>query len=67
MSTQIATTQHSCSMCDTSSERTWAQLAHDGWRSNYAGFGLEAIKLCPGCNTIIENRRRVAASLEASL
>lgn len=55
---------HQCAMCPTERDRPWPELARNGWRSHYAGRGVEAIKLCPGCATEIENRRRLAAMLD---
>jgi len=51
---------HTCSMCPTEVYAGWGELASKGWWSKYIGGGLEALKLCPDCKAIIDNRREAA-------
>lgn len=53
-------TIHSCSTCSAEVYAAWGELATAGWRSHYAGGRVEAIKLCPDCKAIIDNRREAA-------
>lgn len=53
-------------MCPVETYAAWGELAKQGWRSHYAGRNVEALKLCPDCKAIIDNRREAARTLSAA-
>lgn len=53
-------TIHICSMCPVEVYAAWGELATAGWWSKHIGGGIEALKLCPDCREIIDNRREAA-------
>lgn len=51
---------HACAMCPVEVYAAWGELANQGWWAKYIGGGIEALRLCPDCKAIIDNRREAA-------
>jgi hypothetical protein len=62
MSVQLAdsTKHYECCVCWSIEFDEWGQLAKVGWRSHYAGHGVEPITICGSCDEHMTDRRAAA-------